>query len=179
MTVTETVAGETLTTSFGILVVVGILVACGVYLVLERTILKMLLGLLLLTNAVNLLIITMGGLSGAPPIIGRQPNGSTEMADPLVQALILTAIVIGMGLAAFVIALIYRSFTLQTVDDVEDDTEDVHVAHRTRIEAPDYEPEATVPESADDPLGPPVDGSDSDFDESERSDDGDSERGGR
>ncbi|MBB3037550.1 Na(+)/H(+) antiporter subunit C [Hoyosella altamirensis] len=166
-----------LTTSFGMLLIVGILFGCGIYLVLERTILKMLLGLLLLTNAVNLLIINMGGLSGAPPIIGRESAEHGDMADPLVQALILTAIVIGMGLAAFVIALIYRSFTLQTVDDVDDDTEDVRVAHRTRIEAPDYEPESETPASPEGPYGPPVDGSDSDFDESERRANGKTQRG--
>lgn len=167
-----------MTTSIEMLLIVGVLVGCGVYLVLERTILKVLLGLLLLTNAVNLLMINMGGLAGAPAIIGRESGQHEEVADPLVQALILTAIVIGMGLAAFVIALIYRSYTLQTADDVEDDTEDVRVAHRTRIEAPDYEPEVDIPEQTEGRYGPPLDGSDSDFDESERTDDGNREGGG-
>jgi len=62
----------------------------------------MLLGLLLIGNAINLLILTVGGPSGKPPIHGRTSNGDTTTADPLAQGMILTAIVITMGIAAFV-----------------------------------------------------------------------------
>ncbi|GGC61576.1 Na(+)/H(+) antiporter subunit C [Hoyosella rhizosphaerae] len=158
-----------MTTSLGMLIIIGVLFGCGVYLVMERSILKALLGLLLMTNAVNLLMLSMGGLSGAPPVVGRESDVHTEMADPLVQALVLTAIVIGMGLAAFVVALIYRSFTLKTREEIEDDDDDIQVAHRTRSEAPDFEPSAQrQPQVSDDPLSPPTDGSDSDFDATER-----------
>lgn len=73
----------------------------------------MLFGLILLSNAVNLLILTAGGLTrGTPPLIA---SGATEMpagaANPLPQALILTAIVIGFGLIAFALILIYRTYT--------------------------------------------------------------------
>ncbi|WP_280414051.1 Na(+)/H(+) antiporter subunit C [Nocardia carnea] len=117
-----------------LLTVVGVLVACGVYLLLERTVTKMLLGILLVGNAVNLLILTMGGPDGAPPIQGATDTVRDTMADPLAQALILTAIVITMGVAAFVLALAYRSYILTTSEKVENDPEDVGIAEREREE---------------------------------------------
>ncbi len=91
--------------------VVGALFAVGVYLLLQRNLIRILFGVIVLTNAVNVLILTMGRLTrGAAPLI---PEGEETMvgvfANPLPQALILTAIVISFGLAAFVLALIYRS----------------------------------------------------------------------
>ncbi len=94
------------------------------YLLLERTLTRMLLGLLLIGNAVNLLILTVGGVGGNPPIRGRTSNGSTTTADPLAQGMILTAIVISMGIAAFVLALAYRSYRLTTIEEVSNDPED-------------------------------------------------------
>lgn len=127
-----------MTANLGMLIVVGILVACGVYLLLERSITKMLLGLLLFGNGVNILILTVGGPPGNPPIVGRATSIHDTMADPLAQAMILTAIVITMGIAAFVLALAYRSFTLNTKDDVENDPEDTKVSkRRSMAEAPD------------------------------------------
>lgn len=119
-----------------LLIVVGVLVACGVYLLLERTVSKMLLGILLFSNAVNLLILTMGGPGGAPPIQGASDADHDTMADPLAQALVLTAIVITMGVSAFVLALAYRSYILTTSEKVENDPEDVGIAAR-----PPEEPE--------------------------------------
>ena len=63
----------------------GVLLATGVYLVLERAIISMLLGIVLCGNGVNLLFIVVGGPSGAPPIVGRGRDGSSGMADPLAQ----------------------------------------------------------------------------------------------
>ncbi|MEV0105937.1 Na(+)/H(+) antiporter subunit C [Nocardia sp. NPDC050799] len=113
-----------------LLIVVGVLVACGVYLLLERTVTKMLLGILLFSNAVNLLILTMGGPDGAAPIRGTVDIEHSTMADPLAQALVLTAIVITMGVSAFVLALAYRSYILTTSEKVENDPEDVGIAAR-------------------------------------------------
>lgn len=127
-----------MTANLGMLIVVGILVASGVYLLLERSITKMLLGLLLFGNGVNILILTVGGPPGNPPIVGRSTSIHDTMADPLAQAMILTAIVITMGIAAFVLALAYRSFTLNTKDDVENDPEDTKVSkRRSMAEMPD------------------------------------------
>nr|WP_296778723.1 Na(+)/H(+) antiporter subunit C [Rhodococcus sp. (in: high G+C Gram-positive bacteria)] len=135
-----------MTANLGMLIVVGIMVAAGVYLLLERSITKMLLGLMLFGNGVNILILTVGGPSGNPPIVGRDTSIHDTMADPLAQAMILTAIVITMGIAAFVLALAYRSFTLNTKDDVENDPEDTRVSkRRSMAEMPDRD-------RSDDPL---------------------------
>lgn len=91
---------------------IGVLTAAGVYLLLRRSLLRMLFGLILLSNAVNLLILTVGGITrGGPPLI---PEGMSALApggaNPLPQALILTAIVIGFGLIAFALILVYRTY---------------------------------------------------------------------
>jgi multicomponent Na+:H+ antiporter subunit C len=91
---------------------VGVLFAVAVYLMLSRNLLRFIFGLAVLTNAVNLLIFAGGRLTrAAPPLI---PAGSTvpagEVANALPQALILTAIVIGFGLLAFALVLVYRNY---------------------------------------------------------------------
>ncbi len=106
------------------LILVGALTSCGVYLLLERNLTRMLLGLLLIGNGINMLILTVGGPSGNPPVRGRTSGDETTTADPLAQAMILTAIVITMGIAAFVLALTYRSYRLNAAEHVVDDPED-------------------------------------------------------
>ena len=87
-------------------VAVAVLVACGVYLVLRGRTFPVAIGLSLLSYAVNLFLFATGRLaSGAPPIAGS--GGPT--ADPLPQALVLTAIVISFGMTAFVITLALRA----------------------------------------------------------------------
>lgn len=110
------------------LVLIGGLTSAGVYLLLERNLTRMLLGLLLVGNAVNLLILTAGGPSGNPPIRDRTSGAQTSTADPLAQGMILTAIVITMGVAAFVLALTYRSYQLSREEDVANDPEDARVS---------------------------------------------------
>jgi multicomponent Na+:H+ antiporter subunit C len=107
----------------------------GVYLLLERNLTRMLLGLLVLGNAINLLILSVGGPSGNPPIRGRTSNGETTTADPLAQGMILTAIVISMGIAAFVLALTYRSYRLTTAENIANDPEDTRVSELAGREA--------------------------------------------
>jgi len=118
-----------------LLIVIGGLTTCGVYLLLSRNLTRMLLGLLLVGNAINLLILTVGGPSGNPPIRGRTSGSETTTADPLAQGMILTAIVITMGIAAFVLALTYRSFRLTTEEEVADDPEDTRVSKLSDEEA--------------------------------------------
>jgi multicomponent Na+:H+ antiporter subunit C len=122
------------------LVLIGGLTSAGVYLLLERTLTRMLLGLLLIGNAVNLLFLTVGGPSGNPPVRGRTSDGQTATADPLAQGMILTAIVISMGIAAFVLALTYRSYRLNSDEDVDDDAEDTRVSRSSGEAAGDDEP---------------------------------------
>jgi len=102
----------------------GIIFACGIYMMLRRSMVRLIIGLSLVTYAVNLLIFSMGDLSRRiAPIVETIP--SSEMADPLPQALILTAIVISFGATAFTIALAYRASKAVQTDnmDVLGDTE--------------------------------------------------------
>ncbi len=135
------------------LVLIGVLTSSGVYLLLERNLTRMLLGLLMVGNAINLLILTVGGPSGNPPIFGRTSGARTNTADPLAQGMILTAIVISMGVAAFVLALAYRSYRLTTVEEVADDPEDTRVSQQTEDQAQEDvihpEPELGVDEPAE------------------------------
>lgn len=131
------------------LVLIGVLTSCGVYMLLERNLTRMLLGLLLTGNAINLLILSVGGPAGSPPVRGRTSAGATNTADPLAQAMILTAIVITMGIAAFVLALTYRTFRLTTAEDVADDVEDTRVSQQSEQDAADdvAEPEPPRPDT--------------------------------
>jgi multicomponent Na+:H+ antiporter subunit C len=98
------------------------MIGCGVYLVLERSLTRVLVGLVMLSNGVNVLFLIAGGPAGRAPIVGlAEPS---EMSDPLPQALVLTAIVISLGTTAFVLAMAYRSWQLTGHDDVQDDVED-------------------------------------------------------
>lgn len=110
--------------SLVLVVVMAVLYACGVYLMLERSMTKVLLGFLLLGNATNLLLLIMAGPAGVAPILGDGVSPE-QMSDPLPQALILTAIVITFAVSAFLMALIYRSWRLAKQDTVVDDEADV------------------------------------------------------
>jgi multicomponent Na+:H+ antiporter subunit C len=99
----------------------GGLYAAGIYMMLRRSIVKLAIGLILLSHAANLLIFTAAGIVRAePPLIEegqrRLPPGT---ADPLPQALVLTAIVIGFGVLAFAIALCRRAYQRVRTDDLD------------------------------------------------------------
>ena len=102
-------------------IVVGVLYGAGFYLMLRRSIVKLIIGLVLLGNAANVLIFTAAGLTrGSPPLVSKgqiQPLG--PIADPLPQALILTAIVIGFGVMAFAMVLVYRTYQATGTDDID------------------------------------------------------------
>ena len=100
----------------------GVLYASGIYMVLRRRLAQLIIGLGLLSNGTNLLIFTAGGITRArPPVV---PEGETALlspyADPVPQALILTAIVIGFGLLAFSLVLAHRVHATVGTDDVDD-----------------------------------------------------------
>ena len=97
-------------------ITLGLLTACGVYLLLRARTFAVVLGLTLISYAVNLFLFAMGRLkSGAAAVIGQ----SSEYADPLPQALVLTAIVIGFAMTAFVVVLARRSLAEQGNDHVD------------------------------------------------------------
>jgi multicomponent Na+:H+ antiporter subunit C len=100
----------------------GVLYAAGIYLMLRRRLAQLIIGLSLLSNGTNLLIFTAGGLTRAhPPVV---PQGAERLmrpyADPVPQALVLTAIVIGFGLLAFSLVLAHRVHATIGSDDVDE-----------------------------------------------------------
>lgn len=117
-----------------LLVVMGVMYAGGIYLLLERTLTRVLFGVMLMTNATNLLIITVAGAPGQAPLVedGLDPDAYT---DPLPQALTLTSIVISFAITAFMLGMIYRSWKLGRRDEVLVDTEDVKVAEQPSFDA--------------------------------------------
>lgn len=100
----------------------GVLYAAGIYLMLRRRLAQLIIGIGLLSNGTNLLIFTAGGLTrGQPPVV---PDGAQALvapyADPVPQALVLTAIVIGFGLLAFSLVLAHRVHETIGTDDIDD-----------------------------------------------------------
>jgi len=100
-------------------ITIGCLYAAGVYMMLRRSLFKLILGLILLSHGANLLIFAAAGLTRAvPPIIPADEATLVQpAADPLPQALILTAIVISFGVAAFALVLFHRTFQAIGTDD--------------------------------------------------------------
>lgn len=123
--------------SLALLLTAGVMVACGVYLMLERTLSRIILGYVLLSNGVNLLFIIAVGTPGIPPFEGT--GDPEEMTDPLPFAMVLTAIVISLGITAFGMALSYRAWQLFGHDEVPDDVEDRRVLRRRRKRTEDAE----------------------------------------
>lgn len=111
--------------SLALLATCGVLVGTGVFLMLERSLTRVLVGLVLLGNGVNLGFMVSAGEPGEPPIYGSADPG--DMADPLPQALVLTAIVITLGTTAFLLAMAHRSWQLHGHDEVQDDVEDAAI----------------------------------------------------
>lgn len=101
--------------------VVGGLYAAGLYMIMRRSIVKLLIGLSLLSHAATLLIFTAGGLASSRPPLVRpgQQLPPADYADPVPQALILTAIVISFGVLAFAVVLVYRAYEAVATDDLD------------------------------------------------------------
>jgi multicomponent Na+:H+ antiporter subunit C len=101
---------------------IGLLYACGVYLLLRRSIIKVILGIFVLSNATNLIIFLAGGLTRSgkgfiPP--DAETIDPALISDPLPQALILTAVVISLGISAYVLALKFRYFEVTGTHDLD------------------------------------------------------------
>lgn len=101
---------------------IGLLFAAAIYMMLRRSIVKLVIGLVLLSHAINLLIFTVGRTTrGAPPLIGADATQLTGLfADPVPQALILTAIVISFGVQAFALVLVKRVFQTRNTGDLNE-----------------------------------------------------------
>ncbi|WP_157007007.1 sodium:proton antiporter [Agromyces laixinhei] len=158
-----------MTGSLTLVLLMAVLFGAGISIMLERSLTRVLIGFLLVGNAVNILIYLMSGTPGLAPILndGVDPEA---ISDPLPQAFVLTAIVINLGITAFMLALIYRSWWLaqlgekgDLVDDEADDLEDAEetadlirmsaaddAAIQQIIDASDEEPENAMSPSDDD-----------------------------
>ena len=112
---------------------VGGLYAVGFYLLLQRSLMRVLIGVVVLGHGTNLLLQLVGGPPARVPIVGNSPPET--FADPLPQALALTAVVITFALTTFLLALGYRSFSLIGHDEVQDDLEDRRIARTRRRRA--------------------------------------------
>lgn len=101
---------------------IGVLYGAGVYMLLRRSMVKLIIGIMLLGNGANLLIFLLGRITkGKPPVIDQVSRVFTDIyADPIPQALILTAIVISFGLQSFAIVLLKRVYALVNSDDLDD-----------------------------------------------------------
>lgn len=98
--------------------VIGVLFAVAVYLMLSRTLLRIIIGTVILSHGVHLLLMTMSRLKrGAAPIL---EEGNLAYTDPLPQALILTSIVISFGVTAFMLVLAYRAYQSLGTDQMDE-----------------------------------------------------------
>jgi multicomponent Na+:H+ antiporter subunit C len=104
-----------------LVILIGVLYSAGIYLMFRRSMVRLLLGLILLGNGANLLIFLMGDIAkGKPPIIPADASVFADVyADPVPQSLILTAIVISFGLQSFAIILLKRVYLLTGSDDLD------------------------------------------------------------
>lgn len=119
-----------------LILIIGAFFVSGVYLLLERSLTRVLLGFILMGNGANLIFLVAGGRAGNPPILGQ--SEVQEMSDPLPQAMVLTAIVITLGLTAFILSMAYRSWQLNKHDEVQDDLEDRRIARIAAQNSPAY-----------------------------------------
>jgi multicomponent Na+:H+ antiporter subunit C len=115
-------------------VVIAVLYAVGFYLLMQRSLMRVLIGVVVLGHGTNLLLQLAGGPPGRAPVLGLADPAT--FADPLPQALALTAVVITFALTTFLLALGYRSFVLVGHDEVQDDVEDARIAATKEPSAP-------------------------------------------
>lgn len=136
-----------MTPNLTLVLISGVLIGTGTYLFLSRSLIRALMGFLLMGNGINLIFIIGSGPTGSPPIVGASED---PMADPVPQALVLTAIVITLAMTAFVLALAHRSWQLGRQDLVDDDIESARI--HARAEADDLGDDLSAQERADEIL---------------------------
>lgn len=100
-------------------ITVGLLVAIGIWMMLDRGLLRVVLGVVVLGNGVNMAVFTAGRVDGRAAAFVTEAGAPALAANPLPQALVLTAIVIGFAMTAFVVVLALRSLAEQGNDHVD------------------------------------------------------------
>ncbi|WP_114453340.1 Na(+)/H(+) antiporter subunit C [Halopolyspora algeriensis] len=111
-------------------ILLGGLYAGGFYLILQRSLMRILLGIVILGHGANLMLQLAGGPPGRPPMVGDA--APAMMTDPFPQAMALTAVVITFALTTFLLALAYRAWLLLGHDEVRDDLEDRRIRRLER-----------------------------------------------
>lgn len=111
-----------MTTELVLALTIGALFTVGVYLMLSRNLIRVLLGFLLIGHGTNLLLLSAGSW-GTAPVVGEE--GGAAAADPLPQAFILTSIVITLAVTCFLLAVVYRNYRLTRHAELDDDPDDV------------------------------------------------------
>jgi multicomponent Na+:H+ antiporter subunit C len=129
----------------------AVLFGLGTWLLLQRRLTRIIIGIGLIGHGTNILLITSGGGAGIPPVIGK--GDVEDFSDPLPQALALTAIVITFGVTAFLLAMAYRSWQLTHDDVVADDIEDRMIRASRRIDSDVADVEQADQERATDSAG--------------------------
>ncbi|MGX5695699.1 sodium:proton antiporter [Agromyces soli] len=167
-----------MTASLTLVVLMAVLFGAGITIMLERSLTRVLIGFLLVGNAVNILIFLMSGAPGLAPILSDGVTAD-DISDPVPQAFVLTAIVINLGITAFMLALIYRSWWLARLGEKGDLVDD-----EAELAEDAEEAEGLIRSSAADDLAIQelIDASDEEPDDaraveaSGRSDDGEAKR---
>ncbi|HEU0042589.1 MAG TPA: Na(+)/H(+) antiporter subunit C [Jiangellaceae bacterium] len=121
-----------MSTNIVLVILVAVLFAAGVYLLLERSLTRVLIGVIMIGNGANVMYLIASGGAGGAPIVGL--NDPADMSDPLPQAMVLTAVVITLGVAAFLLAMAYRAWQLNGHDDVQDDVEDAIIRRLAELD---------------------------------------------
>lgn len=143
-----------MTPNLVLIVTMAALFTAGVYLLLERSLTRVLVGILLLSNGISVLYMVISGSNDGAPIVGL--SSPDQMSDPLPQAMVLTSIVITLGMTAFVLALAYRSWQLNRHDEVQDDTEDRRIVRLAQEDqsSSSYESDETENSASTSDFGP-------------------------
>ena len=123
--------------------VISVVFASGTFLLLQRDLTRVVVGIILVSNSAILFIIAAGLARGEPPIYPLPEGGEqgSGVSDPLVQAMALTALIIGFGVAALLLAMVYRLYTLHRTIDLEEiaDVEMRQAEALERAEDPEVE----------------------------------------
>lgn len=141
-----TATSEPVEVNLSLVVIAAGLIGCGVYLLLERSLSRVLVGLVMMGNGVSIAFLVASGSAGKAPIVTDEQVDPSAYADPLPQAMVLTAIVIMLATVSFVLAMAYRSWQLTGHDDVQDDVEDALIR---RMAAKDIESDSFRAEQAE------------------------------
>lgn len=150
-----------MTASLTLVLLMATLFGAGIAVMLERSLTRVLIGFLLVGNAVNILMYLMSGAPGLAPILGEGVDEGA-ISDPLPQAFVLTAIVINLGITAFMLALIYRSWWLAQLGAKGDLVDDEAELAEDAEEAADLIRSSAADDEAIQSL---IDASDEEFDE--------------